>query len=76
MKKTVDQKGITLLALIITVIVLLILAVVTISAIKNDGIMQHAQNAKNKYMTNKDKEEYTLDYYELYVAGKIGIWLQ
>ena len=37
------QKGITLVALIITIVVLLILAGVAIGAIKNDGILQYAR---------------------------------
>lgn len=43
------QKGITLVALIITIIVLLILAVVAITAITDDGIIDHAKNANQKY---------------------------
>lgn len=45
------NKGITLIALIITIIVLLILAAVSIKLVWNGGIITHAQIAANK--TNK-----------------------
>ena len=58
------QKGITLVALIITIIVLLILAVVTIGAISNDGIINHAENATSSYKANAVVEEGRLNDYE------------
>ena len=49
------ERGITLIALIVTIIVLLILAGVTISlAVKNNGIFTKAKTAGN----NKKKAEY------------------
>lgn len=50
------QKGITLVALIITIIVLLILAVVTIGAVKDSSIVNHAENAADKYNSAKVTE--------------------
>ena len=47
--KTNRQKGITLIALIITIVVLLILAAVAISSIQNDGILHYAQNAADNW---------------------------
>ena len=44
-RKTKMEKGITLIALIITIVVLLILAATAISSITNDGVLQYAQNA-------------------------------
>ncbi len=45
-----QQKGITLVALIITIIVLLILAGVTISLVLGDnGILNHAEDAGDRY---------------------------
>lgn len=41
------EKGITLVALIITVIVLTLLTGITISAVTNGGIMKKAKNAVN-----------------------------
>ena len=47
MKKVKGRKGITLIALVITVIVILILAGITISAISGEnGIIQKAEQAK------------------------------
>ena len=46
---TVREKGITLIALIVTIIVLLILAGITIGAITGDnGIINQAQSAKTE----------------------------
>ena len=47
MKKQ-NQKGITLVALVITIIVLLILAGIGIAAISNGGILDEASNTKTK----------------------------
>ncbi len=47
--KTKTQKGITLIALIITIVVLLILAAVAISSIQNDGILHYATNAADNW---------------------------
>ena len=47
MKKTKEDRGITLIALIITVIVLLILAGITISLVLGDnGVITNAQIAR------------------------------
>lgn len=64
MKKFKTQKAITLVALVITIIVLLILAVVAIGAVRDSGIIGHAQNSADKYNTEKAKEESLLGQYE------------
>ena len=74
--KTRQEKGITLIALIITIVVLLILAVVTIGAIKNDGIITYADNSATKYKDAQTKEEGILGYYEEYLGGTVGTWTQ
>ena len=51
------QKGITLIALIITIVVLLILAVVAIGAVRDSGIIGHAQNAGEDYTEAQEKEK-------------------
>ena len=51
------QKGITLVALVISIIILLILATVTIVSINSDGMMSHAQNAATRYDAEADAEE-------------------
>ena len=55
-----NEKGITLMALIITIVLLLIIASITISSITSgDGILKHADNEHNKVQTEvnnlKDK---------------------
>ena len=60
MKRTKAQKGITLVALIITIIVLLILAMVTINAVMDDGIIKHAKHATNKHEEEQSKEKVAL----------------
>lgn len=64
MNKTRFEKGITLIALVITIIVLLILAVVTIGSIKNNNIITYAQNAAKDYNEEKAKEGSMLGQYE------------
>ena len=67
------QKGITLVALIITIIVLLILAVVAISAVSNDGIMEHAKNARDDYSAAADEENSVLADYKNKLDKKLKI---
>ena len=57
------NKGITLIALILTIIVLLILAVVAINAVKGDGIIAHAKNARDLYRTKSEEENALLQNY-------------
>ncbi len=64
MLKDRKSKGITLVALIITIIILLILAGISISALTNTGIFQKAKDAK-KANENAELEQNTrLDEYE------------
>ena len=63
MKKQKMNKGITLIALILTIIVLLILAVVAINAVKGDGIIAHAKNAKTDYTKAQANEQAILQGY-------------
>lgn len=51
------NKGITLVALIITIIVLLILAGVSISFVLNGGIMQKSADAVNAYKNSATNED-------------------
>ena len=61
MKKTLKNvKGITLVALVITIIILLILAGISISALTNTGIFQKAQDAKGKTELADANEKMTL----------------
>ena len=63
MKKTRNEKGITLIALIITIVVLLILAVIAIRAVQGNGIIAHAQNAATAYEQAQTDEQIILDTY-------------
>ena len=56
-----QEKGITLIALIITIVVLLILAVVTINAIQGDGIIEYASNAADEYTAKADEEQESIN---------------
>lgn len=42
-----ENRGITLIALVITIIILLILAGITISALTNQGLFKNAKEAQN-----------------------------
>ena len=64
MKKIKEEKGITLVALIITIVVLLILAAVAIGTVKNSDIIGHAQNAAGGYNQAKANELEALAGYE------------
>lgn len=76
MKRSKTQKGITLIALIITIIVLLILAAVSISAIKNDGLISYANQATNKHTQAQMNENAVIQNYsnkiEQHYNGSVG----
>ena len=73
-QKKFTEKGITLIALIITIIVLLILAGVTIAVISgNEGVLDKAQSAKSKTDISSAKEAAILkatEYIQEYYQGK------
>ena len=52
-----NQKGITLIALIITIIVMLILVAVTVNVALNGGLFDNAREAKTKTQRAAEKEE-------------------
>ena len=66
------QKGITLIALIITIIVLLILALVTIGAVENSNIINYAQNASEDYTDGAIQEQEQLNSVENLIKNIIG----
>lgn len=59
-----SSKGITLVALVITIIVLLILAGVTLSIVWNGGIIDKSQNAVDAYKNASDNETTMMNYTE------------
>ena len=70
MKKTREQKGITLTALIITIVIVLILAVVTVSSLINNGILSYATNGAKDYSQTVVNEQEHLDDYSNYLDNK------
>lgn len=74
MKNFRKNQGITLIALVITVIVLLILAGVTIATLTGDnGILTRAQEAKNKTEQAQKEEQNILNSYEDKINEYAGI---
>ncbi len=64
------QKGITLIALVVTIVVLIILATVSILAVFGDnGIIARAQKAKHTHEVGKADETNTLDDYASYIGN-------
>ena len=59
-----NNKGITLVALVLTIIILLILAGISISALTNTGIFEKAKDAKNKTEEAEKNQQAILDEYE------------
>ena len=55
-----NKRGITLVALVITIIVLIILAGVSINAVLNDGLIGNAKEVKSEYDVAKEKEKIAL----------------
>ena len=68
------EKGITLIALVITIIVLLILAGVSIAMLTGqNGILSQAQNAKNKTEEAQVNEANALTNYEQIINASTGV---
>ena len=58
-----NNKGVTLIALVVTIIVLLILAAVTISMLRGEnGIIKQAQNANDATIVGKETEAVNIAY--------------
>lgn len=66
--KKVLQSGITLIALIITIIVMLILVAVTVRTAVNSGLFGHAKNATEQWAA-EEKKELNIDIPEEYLPG-------
>ena len=63
-KRYKSTKGITLVALVITIVILLILAGISISTLTNTGIFQKAKEAKQKSENATLEQNKLLDNYE------------
>ena len=74
-KRLRGKNGITLVALVITIVILLILASISIQALTNQGLFKQAQNAKNLTEEKTSEESAKLYEYEQwltnYESGKI-----
>ena len=70
-----NEKGITLVALVITIIVLLILAIVSVKILTDSSIIGHANNAVTAYGAAQEAEETSISNAESKMddyASKIG----
>lgn len=63
------QNGITLVALVITIIILLILAGITIASLSNTGLFGQANRAKNETANKTLEENTTLNEYANYIEN-------
>ena len=72
MRKTNRQKGITLVALVITIIILLILAGIAISSLTQTGLFEKANEAKQKTEEAQLKENKILENYLLKINEITG----
>ena len=71
--KNKQEKGITLIALVVTIVVLLILAGVSISLVlNNNGVISKAKDAKNQYAEAQTNEEKQLNEVSDWIDTKVG----
>ena len=74
-KKIKTNNGITLVALVITIIILLILATISIQSLTNTGLFKKAQEAKEKTQNAEENQAKTLNEYEdelnKYISGDV-----
>ena len=72
-----EKKGVTLVALVVTIIVLIILAGVSISLILgNDGIIEKSKNGRNNYVVGANEEEQTSSNVFRYIEDEIDTLAQ
>lgn len=65
------ERGITLVALVITIIILLILATISIVALNNTKLFDRTIEARDKYQSSVNEENDVLDNY----ANTINYWI-
>ncbi len=68
-EKLKRKQGITLIALVITIIILLILAGISISTLTGSGLFQKAGDTKNSYEEAERRENSILGEYENYIGS-------
>ena len=70
--REIQEKGITLIALVVTIIILLILVGVTISQITGEnGLVKKAKEAVEKYKNASEEEQIQLGKIDQYVSDNI-----
>lgn len=67
-----NQKGITLVALVITIVILIILATVSITLAFNGGLVGHAESGADAYKAAADKEDKQITNVEHWVNGMLS----
>lgn len=65
-----NSEGITLVALVITIVILLILAGISISTLTNTGMFEKAQDAKKKSLEADEKEKISISVTEAQLGNK------
>ena len=71
--KNKQERGITLIALVVTIVVLLILAGVSISLVlNNNGVISKAKDAKNQYAEAQTNDEKQLNEVSDWIDAKVG----
>ena len=72
MKNSKTQKGITLISLVITIVVLLILAAVTLTPVINENLFKHAENATNEFENLQSNHNDWLNEYKENLVNKLN----
>lgn len=67
-----QQKGITLVALVITIIILLILAGISIASLSGSGLFDNARRAESEFGEAQNKENAILDDYQQWMENYLG----
>ena len=71
-RKINNNKAITLIALVITIIIMLILASITIAQLSGNNLFENAKLAKENYKRSKELEDEILGDYEDAITGDRG----
>ena len=74
MEKNQKNKGITLIALVVTIVILLILAGISISMLTGqNSILNRAKEAKEKNLKSQKEEQSVLNNYEEKISNYVGV---
>ncbi len=67
-----NQKGITLVALVVTIVILIILATISISVAFNGGLINRAESARNHQANADAQYNEIVEYTDSKVNGILG----